>query len=160
MSTPYQEQLLEWHTTGQLALIDVARGTVKRVGSPAMIRAIDLAPDGKFVRVTRMPKPFSYVVPVANFGSIEEIWDDTGKALAKLSDRPINLGGRPTTRPQPDPAQAAAGGGGGGGAIRPASARSPGAPTARASRTSSRSPDRRPREGRGGAGGRGAGRRR
>ena len=25
MSTPYQEQLLEWHTTGQLALVDVAQ---------------------------------------------------------------------------------------------------------------------------------------
>src|SRR5580765_1959927 len=114
MSTPYQEQLLEWHTTGQLALIDVAKGTVKRVGSPAMIRAIDLAPDGKFVRVTRMLKPFSYDVPVSNFGSIEEIWDDNGKALAKLSDRPMNLGVADDTQPQPDPAQAPAAGGGGG----------------------------------------------
>ena len=65
MSTPYEEQLLEWHATGQLALVDVAKGTVKRVGAPAMIRAIDLAPDGKFVRVTRMLKPFSYDVPVS-----------------------------------------------------------------------------------------------
>ena len=32
MSTPYQEQLLEWHATGQLALIDVAKGTVKEIG--------------------------------------------------------------------------------------------------------------------------------
>ena len=116
MSTPYQEQLLEWHTTGQLALIDVAKGTVKRVGSPAMIRAIDLAPDGKFVRVTRMLKPFSYDVPVSNFGSIEEIWDDTGKALAKISDRPMNLGVQDDTQPPPDPAQVAAAGGGRGGA--------------------------------------------
>jgi dipeptidyl aminopeptidase/acylaminoacyl peptidase len=116
MSTPYQEQLLEWHTTGQLALIDVAKGSVKRVGSPAMIRAIDLAPDGKFVRVTRMLKPFSYDVPVSNFGSIEEIWDDNGKSLAKISDRPMNLGVQDDTQPAPDPAQAAAAGGGRGGA--------------------------------------------
>ena len=112
MSTPYQEQLLEWHTTGQLALVDVARGTVKRVGSPAMIRAIDLAPDGRFVRVTRMLKPFSYDVPVSNFGSIEEIWDDNGKALAKISDRPLNLGVADDTQPPPDPQAPPAGGGG------------------------------------------------
>ena len=30
MSTPYEEQLLEWHSTGQLALVDVAKGTVKK----------------------------------------------------------------------------------------------------------------------------------
>jgi dipeptidyl aminopeptidase/acylaminoacyl peptidase len=115
MSTPYQEQLLEWHTTGQLALVDVARGTVKRVGSPAMIRALDLAPDGKFVRVTRMLKPFSYDVPVANFGSIEEVWDDNGKMLAKISERPMNLGVQDDTQPQPDPQAPPAAGGGGGG---------------------------------------------
>ena len=49
MTTPYEEQLLEWHATGQIALIDVATGAVKKVGAPAMIRAIDLAPDGKYV---------------------------------------------------------------------------------------------------------------
>jgi dipeptidyl aminopeptidase/acylaminoacyl peptidase len=115
MSTPYQEQLLEWHATGQLALIDVAKGTIKRVGSPAMIRAIDLAPDGKYVRVTRMLKPFSYDVPVSNFGSVEEIWDENGKSLAKITERPINVGVADDTQPPPDPTQVPAAGGGRGG---------------------------------------------
>ena len=114
MSTTYDEQLLEWHSTGQLAMVDVARGTAKKVGAPAMIRAIDLAPDGKYVRVTRMLKPFSYDVPVSNFGQIEEIWDDGGKMLAKVSDRPINLGvAGPDDPPAPDPPAAAGGGRGG-----------------------------------------------
>lgn len=30
MATPYEEQLLEWHATGQLALVDVARGARRR----------------------------------------------------------------------------------------------------------------------------------
>jgi dipeptidyl aminopeptidase/acylaminoacyl peptidase len=116
MSTPYQEQLLEWHATGQLALVDVTKGTAKKIGAPAMIRAIDVAPDGKYLRVTRMVRPFSYDVPVSNFGSIEEIWDDTGKALAKVTDRPLNLGVADDTQPPPDPTQPAAPGGGRGGA--------------------------------------------
>ena len=116
MSTPYDEQLLEWHSTGQLALVDVAKGTVKKIGASAMIRAIDLAPDGKYARVTRMLKPFSYDVPVSNFASIEEIWDDTGKVLGKVGDRPLNLGVADDTQPQPDPAPAPAAGGGRGGA--------------------------------------------
>ena len=117
MSTTYDEQLLEWHSTGQLALVDVAKGTAKKVGTPAMIRALDLAPDGKYVRVTRMLEPFSYDVPVSNFGQVEEIWDDSGKMVAKVSDRPINLGvAGPDDTPNPDPqAQPAAGGGGRGG---------------------------------------------
>ena len=113
MSTTHDEQLLEWHATGQLALIDVAKGAAKKVGAPAMIRAVDLAPDGKFVRVTRMLKPFSYDVPVSSFGQIEEIWDENGKVLAKVSDRPLNLGvAGPDDTPDP---QAQPGGGGRGG---------------------------------------------
>ena len=112
MTTPYEQALLEWHVTGQLALIDVQTRAVRKVGAPAMIRSIDASPDGKYVRVTRMVKPFSYDVPVGNFGSIEEVWNTAdGKMLAKVTDRPINLGVQDDNAPAPDPA--AAGGRGG-----------------------------------------------
>ena len=84
MSTPYELSLLEWHATGQLALIDVAavgaegpEGQGREDGAgrrreedraAGMIRALDVSPDGKYVRVTRMTKPFSYIVPVATSG--------------------------------------------------------------------------------------------
>jgi dipeptidyl aminopeptidase/acylaminoacyl peptidase len=124
MSTPYELQLLEWHATGQLALVDVqaapaaakakpAKGApvagLRKIGQPAMIRAIDLSPDGKYVRATRMTKPFSYIVPVGNFGSIEEVWDLDGKALAKIVDRPLNLGTADPTAPDPSEPPAAGG---------------------------------------------------
>ena len=112
MSTPYEKELLEWHATGQVALIDVQKGVVKKVGQPTMVRAIDASPDGKYIRVTRMVKPFSYDVPASSFGSVEEIWDVDGKMLAKVVDRPINLGVQDDTPPQDPPAQ---GGGGRGG---------------------------------------------
>jgi len=113
MSTTYEKELLEWHTTGQLAFIDVQKGTMRKVGQPAMIRAIDVSPDAKFARVTKMLKPFSYDVPVSNFGSVEEVWDAAdGKMVAKIFDRPINLGVQDDSQPPADPP--AAGGGRGG----------------------------------------------
>jgi dipeptidyl aminopeptidase/acylaminoacyl peptidase len=136
MSLPYEFQLLEWHATGQMALIDVppapaagksaarpapAKGAkpgltpgLKKIGQPAMIRSVDIAPDGKYVRVTLMTKPFSYIVPVSNFGSLEQIWDADGKMLAKIRETPLNLGVQDDTQPPPDPTQAPAAGGGGG----------------------------------------------
>ena len=112
MSTTYEKQLLEWHATGQVALIDVQKGVVKKVGQPAMVRSVDASPDGKYLRVTQMVKPFSYDVPVSSFGQVEEVWDADGKMLAKLTDRPINLGVQDDTQPPADPP--AAGGGRGG----------------------------------------------
>ena len=46
-----------------------------------MIWAFDFSPDGEYARVTKLEKPFSYIVPVSNFARTEEIWDRTGKVL-------------------------------------------------------------------------------
>ena len=111
MKTPYEFDLLEWHATGQYALIDVATQAVKKIGAPAMIRSVDPSPDGLYARVTIMTRPFSNIVPVSSFGQVEQVWDAAGKSLVQLSDRPINLGVQAAT---PDPAAAPAGGRGGG----------------------------------------------
>jgi dipeptidyl aminopeptidase/acylaminoacyl peptidase len=113
MTTPHDFALLEWHTTGQIGLVDVQTQAITKVGKPAMVRSLDVAPDGKHARVTRTLKPFSYIVPVNSFGQIEEIWDATGTALTKLSDRELNLG---VQDDDPDPDDPPQGGGRGAGA--------------------------------------------
>ena len=92
MATPHHQALLEWHTTGQVALVDVQTRAVTKIGQPAMVERVDVAADGKFVRVTRMVKPFSYIVPVGNFGRVEEVWTPTGTLLATLAEEPLNVG--------------------------------------------------------------------
>ncbi|RMH23676.1 MAG: S9 family peptidase, partial [Gemmatimonadetes bacterium] len=95
MATPYDEALLEWHATGQLAVVDVERRRARPVGEPAMIQSVDPSPDGHWARVTRMVKPFSTIVPVRNFGRVEELWDlTTGAVVARLHETPMNVGVR------------------------------------------------------------------
>jgi dipeptidyl aminopeptidase/acylaminoacyl peptidase len=92
MATPHDEALLEWHATGQLALLDVESGAVETVGAPDMIWGMDVAPDGGHARVELLEKPFSTIVPVNNFGRVEEIWDRSGTRLAEVARREMNLG--------------------------------------------------------------------
>jgi hypothetical protein len=139
MSTTYEKELLEWHATGHVALIDVQKGIVKKIGQPVMARAADPSPDGKYVRVAKMTKPFSYDVPVSSFGQVEEVWDATAKCSPSSPTDPSTSASRTirNRRPtRPPPAEAAAG-------ISRASASSRGGPTARDSRISSRSRHRR-----------------
>jgi dipeptidyl aminopeptidase/acylaminoacyl peptidase len=110
MATPYDQDLLKHHATGQIALIEVGNRNVQKVGQPTMVRSISFAPDGRHVRVTRMVEPFSYVVPVNNFGSVEEIWDTSGKVLTEVEKNEMNLGVRADNLP----AAPGAGGGEGG----------------------------------------------
>ncbi len=92
MATPHDEALLEWHVTGQLAVISVNDRGVTNVGAPAMIRSFDFSPDGLHARVTTMQRPFSYIVPVTSFGRVEEIWDRDGAVLAEIEATELNTG--------------------------------------------------------------------
>src|SRR5262249_33717427 len=94
LEDPHDKAMLKYYSTGQLALIDVKAKTVKKIGSPAMIRAIDASDDGKYIRVTQMTEPFSYLVPVSSFGSLQELWDNTGKVIATLAKTPLREGER------------------------------------------------------------------
>lgn len=111
MNTPFDYELLEWHATGQLVSVDTMTGVATKIGAPAMITGVNPSPDGLYLRVTRMTRPFSYLVPVSSFGSIEEVWDRKGAMLTQLSERKINLGTAAADDPAADPA---AGGGRGG----------------------------------------------
>jgi len=89
---PYERDLVEYYTIGQLAAIDVRSRAVKKIGAPAMIQRVDPSPSGTWFRVAVMQKPFSYVVPVSAFGSIDQIWDATGKPVAELARRALREG--------------------------------------------------------------------
>ena len=92
LEDPHDKAILKYYSTGQLAIVDVKTKAVKKIGSPAMIRSVDAAPDGQYFRVTMMTEPFSYLVPASNFGSTQELWDANGKLVATLAKTPLREG--------------------------------------------------------------------
>ena len=91
MQTPLEKARLEYYTTGQLARIDL-KGGVKTVGAPAMIESVDASPDGRYLRVSVIQKPFSYLVPVSSFGSHEQLWANDGRVVTTLAKRAMREG--------------------------------------------------------------------
>src|SRR5256885_8060841 len=65
--------LFEYYGTSQLALVDVASGTVTRVGAPTVLSEVDLAPDGEHILVTSIRKPYSYAVTYSRFAHDVEV---------------------------------------------------------------------------------------
>ncbi len=101
--------LVDYYTAGQLAVIDVKTKTIKKIGVPALITALDASPDGAYFRVTLQSKPYSHLVPVSNFGTVEQLWDANGTVITQLAKRELNDGERNTS----DSARAAGAGRGG-----------------------------------------------
>ncbi len=96
MSDPYDLALFEYYIRGQLAVIDVAKKTVRNIGVPVMFSAVDPSPDGKYFRVSTVQKPFSYVVQYTAFGSRDAVWDAEGKMIAEITKRPLRYAGDTT----------------------------------------------------------------
>jgi dipeptidyl aminopeptidase/acylaminoacyl peptidase len=92
LEDPYEKATLKYYTTGQLVLIDVKTKMAKKIGAPGMIRAVDASSDGQYFRVTEMTEPFSYLVPVTSFGSVQQLWDSNGKMVVQLSKQPLREG--------------------------------------------------------------------
>ena len=111
LEEPYDKDLMEWYVTGQLAMIDVKTKVVRKIGAPAMIQSADVSPDGQFIRVATMQKPFSYIVQYSSFPVNDELWDATGKVVATIQKRPL--------REAPDTSDNADGGFGRGGGEGP-----------------------------------------
>jgi dipeptidyl aminopeptidase/acylaminoacyl peptidase len=88
LKTPNDEKLFEYYATAQLALIDLT-GKVRNVGQPAIFADAGFSPDGKYVLVFRIQKPYSYLVPASRFPKQVEIWDSSGKLIHRFGDVPL-----------------------------------------------------------------------
>lgn len=96
-----EQTALEYFATSQLGQVTLD-GKLTKIGKPGMIRSFDASPDGKFIRVTTMLKPFSYLVPVSSFGSKEELWDAAGALVTEIDKRELQVA-ESDTPPAPKP---------------------------------------------------------
>ena len=89
LKTPHDEDLFEYFTTAQLALVDSASGKTTEIGEPAIFDFIDAAPDGQHLLVVRIHRPYSYLYPDFAFPKEVEVRDLKGKLVYKLASLPL-----------------------------------------------------------------------
>ncbi|MDT7603575.1 MAG: hypothetical protein QOF61_1572 [Acidobacteriota bacterium] len=89
LKNPYDEDQFEYYATAQLAYVDAANGKVTNVGQPAIYETARPSPDGQFLLVARVHRPFSYLLPVSDFPKEVEVWDARGRVVHKLASLPL-----------------------------------------------------------------------
>lgn len=88
LKSPNDEKLFDYYATVQFALIDLT-GKVKMVGQPGIFDNLSVSPDGKYIFVSRIKRPYSYLFPASRFPKTLEIWDSSGKVVHHLQDVPL-----------------------------------------------------------------------
>ena len=86
LENPHDELLFEHFFTDQLVIIPLA-GPDRPLGSPGLHRDVQISPDGKYLLVQTLHRPFSYLVPAGRFPTLTEVWDMTGQVVKAVSDR-------------------------------------------------------------------------
>lgn len=88
LRTPYDEQLFEYYAAAQIFRLDLKSGRLQKIGSPGIYQLAAPSPDGKFLLVKKIKKPFSYSVPYSSFPHTLEIWDAAGQRVKIIADLP------------------------------------------------------------------------
>jgi dipeptidyl aminopeptidase/acylaminoacyl peptidase len=88
LKSAYDEALFEYYLTSQVAII-APDGQVTPVGKPALVTNVSPSPDGRYLLVSSVHRPFSYLVPYVRFPHRSEVWDLEGHAVRTIADLPL-----------------------------------------------------------------------
>jgi dipeptidyl aminopeptidase/acylaminoacyl peptidase len=88
LRSPNDERLFEYYCSTQLALIE-ANGKVKEVGPVGIYDSMGLSPDGRYLLVSRIERPFSYQFPYTRFPKVVEVWDLDGRVVSTIAKIPL-----------------------------------------------------------------------
>jgi dipeptidyl aminopeptidase/acylaminoacyl peptidase len=102
LRTAHDDALFEYYFASQLAAFDIATGRKTPIGRPALIGSVAASPNGDYLLVTRITRPFSHILPMGDFPENIEVWTRSGEVLRKLADVPSREG-IPTSGVQPGP---------------------------------------------------------
>jgi len=88
LKNPYDESLFEYYTTSQIVRVNI-NGEANPIGSPAIFSSAETSPDGKYLLVETIHRPYSYLVPAYRFPQQIEIWDLYGNIVHQVADLPL-----------------------------------------------------------------------
>ena len=88
----HDADLFEYYTRSQL--VELAPGKAPRaIGEPRMYESISLSPDGRYILVTYMERPFSFITSYRGFPRRTAVLDRAGKLLATIESQELREGG-------------------------------------------------------------------
>lgn len=89
LKNQYDETLMDFYLTAQMKMVYL-NGQAVNFNRPGIYSKFDFSPDGNFIMLWTIEKPYSYTVPLSYFPNTTEIVDKYGKLVKKLTSNPLS----------------------------------------------------------------------
>ena len=89
LKNAHDEALFEHYTAAQLKIITLGQGEPRDFGKKGIIKGFSISPDGNYVMIMTIQKPFSYIVPFSRFPYTVEIYDKDGIKVREVAKLPL-----------------------------------------------------------------------
>ena len=89
LKNPQDEQNFETLTTSEIHQFSLNGKSVK-IKEADMYAGMSFSPDGNYLLITTIKKPFSYIVPLNRFPMVSSVYDMKGNLIKVVSDVPLN----------------------------------------------------------------------
>ena len=89
LKTPNDEFNFEQLARSEIKKVSID-GTIQDFLKADMYRGIDFSPDGKYIMVTTIKRPFSYIVTYSRFPSESVIYNTSGAKVATVNEVPLD----------------------------------------------------------------------
>lgn len=85
---PHDEALFEYYVTSTLELVTL-EGQRTPIGSPGLIDEAKPSPDGNYILLSTLHRPFSYQLPATRFPKQIQVLDRSGEVIHQVADLPL-----------------------------------------------------------------------
>lgn len=88
LSNPHDEALFDYYFTSQLMIVNLD-GTAQPYSTPEIFAGSSVSPDGNYILLSRIERPYSYVVPASRFPISTEVWNTDGQLVSIVQKLPV-----------------------------------------------------------------------
>jgi dipeptidyl aminopeptidase/acylaminoacyl peptidase len=88
LQNPVDEARFDHLARSQIAVVSTD-GAVMPIGQPGVFRSVEPSPDGRYLIVSSVQRPYSYILPVWGFPTTLAVWDLQGNVVKTLAELPL-----------------------------------------------------------------------
>ncbi len=89
LTDAYDERIFDYYATSQLYSVDL-EGNLEKIGDPGVIWYFMDSPDGNYLLVNQIERPYSYIVPFSRFPQSVNIIDLESGEKVNIADIPLS----------------------------------------------------------------------